>query len=281
MSLSDGGIVTPLNSWAAAGVARRAAAAASVARLRQALTIISSDVAVRRCPCSGRRGPNLKRSTGGGAPPWNLEDSCCSGRLSPDPLPTRGVRPVGAPCVQTSSECPSWELYRFFAGGPFWATAAFTSALNAPASTFSPSWMSIALRVLPSKLELKRRDGSGILAPRANVSFTTFVYASPVQTIPWCDQTGVPIHFHSSVISGSASRISARMRARVSPRHPPRSRLRWSMSIPAFASACAGDLDLLAALRGALARDVTLAFGFGFALAGLRTELVGAFMMAI
>jgi len=40
----------------------------------------------------------------------------------------------------------------------------------------------------------------------------------------------VPIHFHSSVISGSASRISARMRARVSPRHPPRSRIRWSMS---------------------------------------------------
>src|SRR4030095_3623767 len=37
-----------------------------------------------------------------------------------------------------------------------------------------------------------------------------------VQTIPWCDQTGF-IHFHSSVISGSASRINARMRARVSP----------------------------------------------------------------
>jgi len=41
--------------------------------------------------------------------------------------------------------------------------------------------MSIALRVLPSRLELKRRDGSATLAPRANVSFTTFVYASPVQ----------------------------------------------------------------------------------------------------
>ncbi len=34
--------------------------------------------------------------------------------------------------------------------------------------------------------------GLGRLAPRANVSFTTFVYASPVQTIPWCDQTGLP-----------------------------------------------------------------------------------------
>src|ERR1700736_507543 len=122
------------------------------------------------------------------------------------------------------------RVYRFFAGGPFWATAAFTSALNAPASTFSPSWISIAPRVLPSKLELKRREGSGVLAPRANVSFTTFVYASPVQTIPWCDQTGVPLHFHSSIISGSARRTSARMRGRVSPRHPPSSRMRWSMS---------------------------------------------------
>src|SRR5258706_3997926 len=127
--------------------------------------------------------------------------------------------------------------------------------------------MSIALRVLPSKLELKRRDGSGRLAPRANVSFTTFVYASPVQTIPWCDQTGVPIHFHSSVTSGSASRISARMRARVSPRHPPRSRIRWSISREAdfpFAPAFGGDFDLGAALRGPLGRDAPLAFGFAF-----------------
>src|SRR4051794_25965214 len=123
--------------------------------------------------------------------------------------------------------------------------------------------MSIALRVLPSRLELKRRDGSGMLAPRANVSFTTFVYDSPVQTFPWCDQTGVPIHFHSSVISGSASRISTRMRASVSPRHPLRSRIRWSMSREAgIPIARCGGLDLLADLRGLLARDVPLAFGF-------------------
>src|SRR6266536_3548015 len=134
-------------------------------------------------------------------------------------------------------------VYRFFDRGPFWTTAAFTSALNAPGSTFSPSWMSIALRVLPSRLELKRLDGSGILAPRANVSFTTFVYASPVQTIPAWDHTGTPngfvglIHLHSSTMSGSASRISARMRAKVSPRHPPRSRIRWSMSREAAALA--------------------------------------------
>src|SRR5438046_106299 len=111
--------------------------------------------------------------------------------------------------------------------------------------------MSIALRVLPSRLELKRRDGSGMLAPRANVSFTTFAYVSPVQTIPLCDQTGTPaiafdafLHFRSSVISGSASRISARMRARVSSRHPLGSRIVWSMG---------GDLDLVADLRGLLA----------------------------
>src|SRR5687767_4741359 len=123
--------------------------------------------------------------------------------------------------------------------------------------------MSSALRVLPPKLELKRRNGSGMLAPRANVSFTTFVYASPVQTIPWWDQTGL-LHFHSSIISGSASRISARMRARVSPRHPPRSRIRRSMSGEAgfpVAPVFVGDLDLVADLRGLLARDVPLAFG--------------------
>src|SRR4029077_17669960 len=117
--------------------------------------------------------------------------------------------------------------------------------------------MSIALRVLPSRLELKRRDGSGMLAPWANVSFTAFVYVSPVQTIPLCDQTGTPaiefdgfLHFRSSVISGSASRISARMRARVSSRHPPR-----SLIAPAFD----GGVRVLADVRDVPA--LTSAFG--------------------
>src|SRR6266487_3606996 len=55
--------------------------------------------------------------------------------------------------------------------------------------------------------------------------------------IPWCDQTGTPtiafdgfLHFRSSIISGSASRMSARMRARVSSRQSPRPRIRWPMS---------------------------------------------------
>ena len=79
--------------------------------------------------------------------------------------------------------------------------------------------------MLPSKLELKIREGSGRLAPLANVSFTTFAYVSPVQTIPPRDQTGTPaipldgfFHFRSSTISGTASKISARIRAKVSPR---------------------------------------------------------------
>src|SRR5262245_45625957 len=97
--------------------------------------------------------------------------------------------------------------------------------------------MSIALRVLPSRLELKRPDGSGMLAPRANVSLTTFLYVSPVHTIPLCDQTGTPaisfdafLHFRSSIIAGSASLMSARMRTSVSSRQSPGPRTRWSTS---------------------------------------------------
>ena len=78
-------------------------------------------------------------------------------------------------CNGESSDDRRGKDYRFFAGGLFRATAALTSALNATASTFSPSWMSIALRVLPSRLELKRRDGSGMQAPWAKVSLTTFM----------------------------------------------------------------------------------------------------------
>src|SRR5688572_10505941 len=44
-----------------------------------------------------------------------------------------------------------------------------------------------------------------------------------------------------------------------------------------FAPAFAGDVDLVADLRGLLARDVPLAFGF--ALAGMRTGPDGVFIM--
>ena len=55
----------------------------------------------------------------------------------------------------------------------FSATAARISALNAASSISSPSWMSMARRALPSRLELNRPDGSSSEAPLAKVSFTT------------------------------------------------------------------------------------------------------------
>src|SRR5262249_59685911 len=72
------------------------------------------------------------------------------------------------------------------------ATAARISALNAPASTFSPSWMSIARLVFPPRLELKSLAGSFNEAPLAKVNFTADLYVSPVQMIPSCDHVGVP-----------------------------------------------------------------------------------------
>ena len=51
-----------------------------------------------------------------------------------------------------------------------------------------------------------------------------------MQTIPSGDQTGVPIHFHSSTMSGSAAWISARIRASISPRQSPSSAIRLLIS---------------------------------------------------
>src|SRR5580704_13208854 len=87
----------------------------------------------------------------------------------------------------------------------FRATAARMSAFNAFSSILSPSWKSMARLVLPSRLELKRPEGSSSEAPLAKVIFTTFLYVSPVQIIPACDHTGTPsiefdgfLHFTSS-----------------------------------------------------------------------------------
>src|SRR5262245_40056774 len=101
------------------------------------------------------------------------------------------------------------------------ATAARMRSFKAASSIFSPSWMSMARLVFPSRLELNRPDGSSRAAPLAKVILTTLLYVSPVQTRPPWDQTGVPIHFHSSTISGSASWMSLRTFARVFPRQSP------------------------------------------------------------
>src|SRR5690242_4355793 len=55
----------------------------------------------------------------------------------------------------------------------FSSTAAWTRALNASSSISSPSRKSIARLVLPSRLELKRPEGSSREAPLANVVLTT------------------------------------------------------------------------------------------------------------
>src|SRR5438309_784573 len=48
--------------------------------------------------------------------------------------------------------------------------------------------------------------------------------------MPSCDQIGVPIHFHSSTTSGSASLMSLRILLRVSPRQSPSSAILLEMS---------------------------------------------------
>src|ERR1700682_5832039 len=48
--------------------------------------------------------------------------------------------------------------------------------------------------------------------------------------MPSCDQTGVPIHFHSSTTSGSASLMSLRILLRVAPRQSPSSAILFEIS---------------------------------------------------
>ena len=83
----------------------------------------------------------------------------------------------------------------------------------------------MARRVLPSRLELKSRDGSASEAPLANVSFTLSLYVSPVQMIPSCDHTGTPARIRGLLailpprpLQDRPRWISVRMRASDSPR---------------------------------------------------------------
>src|SRR5215471_9972341 len=117
----------------------------------------------------------------------------------------------------------------------FRVTAARTSVFNASSSIFSPSRKSMARLVFPSRLELKRLEGSFRAAPFAKVIFTTFLYVSPVQINPSCDHTGTPLHFHSSTTSESASSTKVRSRLSILPRQSPSSLILASIS-------CEGDL---------------------------------------
>src|SRR4030095_7184388 len=112
----------------------------------------------------------------------------------PRPRPTRCL-----PCRGCSSRdgvvAPPSAHYLLLALDLFSVTAARTRVFNAFSSIFSPSWKSIARLVFPSRLELKRPEGSFRAAPLAKVIFTTFLYVSPAQISPSCDHTGTPRHF--------------------------------------------------------------------------------------
>src|SRR5580693_4290266 len=96
----------------------------------------------------------------------------------------------------------------------------------------------MARRTFPSRLELKRPDGSFRAAPLAKVIFTTFLYVSPVQIIPSWYHVGTPRHFHSSTTSGSASFIKERSLLSMVPRQSPSSLILPSISCEGVFSFC-------------------------------------------
>src|SRR6266566_7903392 len=91
--------------------------------------------------------------------------------------------------------------------------------------------MSMARLAFPSRLELKSLAGSFNEAPLKKVSFTIDLYDSPVQMPPSWDHIGVPIHFHSSTTSGSASLMRTRILASVSPLQSPSLAICSSISV--------------------------------------------------
>src|ERR1700688_119140 len=112
--------------------------------------------------------------------------------------------------------------------------AARTRFFRARSLILSPSKRSIARHALPPRPALKSLSGSGRLAPWAKVSFTLSLWASPTAIIPSRDHTGLPIHFHSSIISRSASRMLLRMLASVLPRQSVSCAISWSIRSDGF-----------------------------------------------
>src|SRR5205085_1588424 len=68
--------------------------------------------------------------------------------------------------------------------------------------------------------------------------------------MPSCDQIGVPIHFHSSTTSGSASLMSLRILLRVSPRQSPSSAILFEMSADADCPWLASDFVMFSSWSG-------------------------------
>src|ERR1700719_4929075 len=92
----------------------------------------------------------------------------------------------------------------------------------------------MARHALPPRPALNSLSGSGSLAPFEKVSFTLSLWALPTAIIPSRDHTGLPIHFHSSIISGSASRMFLRMLANVLPRQSVSCAISWSIRSDGF-----------------------------------------------
>src|SRR2546426_2379258 len=107
--------------------------------------------------------------------------------------------------------------------------------------------------VFPSRPALKSFLGSGSSAPWKNVSFTLSLWAFARAYIPSRDQTGVPIHFHSSTTSGSTSWMSVRISANLSPLQSLKSAIFLSIRLDALI----WSDDLAAALRGLAAFAAT------------------------
>src|SRR5882762_2001834 len=112
--------------------------------------------------------------------------------------------------------------------------AARTRFFRARSLILSPSNKSIARHALPPRPALKSLSGSGRLAPWENVSFTLSLCALPTAIIPSRDHTGLPIHFHSSMICRSASRMLLRILASILPRQSVSPAISWSMRSDGF-----------------------------------------------
>src|SRR5271169_1268221 len=128
--------------------------------------------------------------------------------------------------------------------------AARTRFFRARSLILSPLKRSIARHLLPPRPALKSLTGSGRLAPFEKVSFTLSLWALATAIIPSRDHTGLPIHFHSSMISRSASRMLLRMLASVLPRQSVSPAISWSIRSDGFiGSLCLQFLSRFHSLR--------------------------------